>query len=340
MSVRSLPLSFINKVTNMSLLYLLEEKHFNRLTNEKVYALANQDSDFCEQWLVHSIRSQCEPIELMISLAYALNWKLDMLEQLSSLVPIDMCSHMSVQTEQSQLDAVTSLIPTIDIEQLLAHYRPLSNFVFGETTLKKVDEAGHVLFGASHLRTSMLDVIAKQFNNDLQNVTLFGSQGQGSQDQSIRNNSQYFASIPNSNLSLAVAERVTANAAGVNIAQAEPPVILRYRSEEYYQWHYDYIYPHTADIAAQINQFGQRIKTGIFYLNDDFSGGETQFKAPELSIVPLANHVLIFDNVNTEGQPLKQSVHRGASVKSGEKWIMTLWFRSKPFWLRSGLLQA
>ena len=33
----------------------------------------------------------------------------------------------------------------------------------------------------------------------------------------------------------------------------------------------------------------------------------------------------------------KSSVHSGKPVIDGEKWICTLWFREKPFWLRASI---
>ena len=124
----------------------------------------------------------------------------------------------------------------------------------------------------------------------------------------------------------------------MDISFAEPPVILRYQPNEYYHWHYDHIFPHNDAIQEQISQFGQRVKTGIYYLNDEFEGGETSFKIKDITIPPQKNKILVFNNVDEHGHRLKESIHRGNKVLKGEKWAMTLWFRDKPFWLRNGLL--
>ncbi|MFT2090621.1 prolyl hydroxylase family protein [Paraglaciecola sp. 2405UD69-4] len=319
----------------MSLLRLLEDKHFNRLTNEKIFALAETNQSFCQQWLIHVFRSESSVEELFMAVAYCLKHNSPILEQLNLIFSGQTFEALPEDVYQEALNLVVKNLPSVNRDKVLRSALPLLAFVHYCPVLEALSQ--DIRFGASQIDIDVFTNIKTQFDQNLQKVTLFGSQGQGSRDSSIRNNSQYFASIPNDNVSLALVERALANSSGISIRHAEPPVILRYLPGQFYHWHYDYIYPHTADIERQINQFGQRIKTGIYYLNDDFTGGETEFKTPHVSIPPKKNHMLIFDNAS-QGKPIKNSIHRGAEVASGEKWIMTLWFRDKPFWLRSGLM--
>ena len=62
-------------------------------------------------------------------------------------------------------------------------------------------------------------------------------------------------------------------------------VVFTLRGWAILQWHYDaIIYAHTPTIEPELKQFGQRNRTAILYLNDDFTGGETEFKAPYIQV--------------------------------------------------------
>jgi prolyl 4-hydroxylase len=171
----------------------------------------------------------------------------------------------------------------------------------------------------------------------LQDVTLFGKSESKGKDSSIRNNFHYPNSIPNNSIELALLERHICKTANISIEYAEPPVILRYEPGQYYKWHYDFIYPHSPEIKNQINQFGQRESTGIYYLSDNCEGGETEFKNLNVSIKPKSGNLVFFKNSDSDGNRNNNSLHKGAEVTKGTKWIVTLWFRSKPYWLRTGL---
>lgn len=54
----------------------------------------------------------------------------------------------------------------------------------------------------------------------------------------------------------------------------------------------------------------------IFYLNDEFVGGGTEFRYQQLTIAPRAGSLLMFP-------PYWTHVHRGVPVESGTKYIVT-----------------
>ena len=189
----------------------------------------------------------------------------------------------------------------------------------------------------SQLPVNLLDDIKRCSLPHLRPITVYGHQGKGSVESGIRNNMHYPTPIPNDNLAMACVERVIAKFAGVKLAFAEPIVVLRYEPGQFYHWHYDAIHTYTAEIEAELERFGQRSKTAILYLNDDFEGGETEFKAPYIQVKPETAAILVFDNTDQTGKPIPSSLHRGCEVISGQKWVCTQWFRDKPFWLRAGL---
>ena len=75
----------------------------------------------------------------------------------------------------------------------------------------------------------------------------------------------------------------------------------------------DDVYKRHADVA-DLNT-SQRFVAMLFYLNDDFEGGETIFY-PEMSIKPKKGSVVVFP-------PYWLFPHEGTPVTKGEKYIMS-----------------
>ena len=119
--------------------------------------------------------------------------------------------------------------------------------------------------------------------------------------------------------------------AGIAPEQGEFLSLLRYRPGQEYRPHHDYLLPDAADYS-RVKTCGQRHATLLTYLNSGYAGGETVF--PDLGITYKGEPggALYFQNAEASGAPLPASLHAGAPVTSGEKWLMTLWCREKPFW--------
>lgn len=321
----------------MSLLHLLEDKHFGRLDPDKVIKLARKDASFCNQWLVHVIRSQCTSFELALALAFADKWQLALLPTLEGYLDnIFPDNNSNSLIFDDALEKVQSIISDVSITRIQGLLQKLTWDHKQQNATQQLSQ--FITLTDFNIEKIILDKVISATLPKLQDVTLFGDQGRSSKDESIRNNSHYPTPLPNNLLELAIIERIMSVSAKMPIQFAEPPVILRYKPGQYYKWHYDHIYAHTPVIQQQIDQFGQRVKTAIFYLNDSYEGGNTEFKQPSFSVTPKKGRVLAFDNTADNQNRLTESLHRGVELVSGEKWIITLWFRDKPFWLRSGLL--
>ena len=122
-------------------------------------------------------------------------------------------------------------------------------------------------------------------------------------------------------------------AAGLPAEHAEGLGVLNYAPGEEYAAHVDYI-PDTAANAPQLAARGQRVRTLLVYLNDDFDGGATEFVRLGQGFRPPRGSALIFDNVTPDGQVDPLTLHRGAPPTRGQKWVISKWFRSRP--LRPG----
>ena len=111
-----------------------------------------------------------------------------------------------------------------------------------------------------------------------------------------------------------------------NLGDFEKPVLQKYSINDEYPDHFDAFNP----LRNNIKNFVQRKNTIIIYLNDSFIGGETFFHEQNIIIKPKKGSLLIFENC-FEGtnhiHPLSR--HSGKKVIDGDKWIITLWSKTK-----------
>jgi prolyl 4-hydroxylase len=112
--------------------------------------------------------------------------------------------------------------------------------------------------------------------------------------------------------------------------RAEGIQILNYRHGGEYKPHFDFFPPEQAGSSAHMAQGGQRIATIIMYLNNVEEGGETIFPEISLSIAPRKGDAVYFGYCNSLEQVDRLTLHGGAPVVKGEKWIATKWIRQHP----------
>ena len=95
--------------------------------------------------------------------------------------------------------------------------------------------------------------------------------------------------------------------------------------------HFDFLIPSNATTSDSIARSGQRLSTLIVYLNDVPQGGETVFPAVGLSVTPRRGNAVYFEYTNSHMQVGQKSLHAGAPVARGEKWVVTKWMRARRF---------
>ena len=111
-----------------------------------------------------------------------------------------------------------------------------------------------------------------------------------------------------------------ADIAGIPLDRAEPMNVLRYTSDQEYKPHYDTLG------EEYLEDGGQRIMTGIVYLNNAVGGG-TAFPKLNMMFGSIGGRLLLFENVDKNMNPHDLSLHQGMPPHEGEKWVFTLWFR-------------
>ncbi|QGZ42160.1 prolyl 4-hydroxylase [Pseudoduganella flava] len=115
------------------------------------------------------------------------------------------------------------------------------------------------------------------------------------------------------------------------VAHGEALHVLHYQVGAEYKPHHDYFDPANPGFAATLKRGGQRVATLIVYLNDVEEAGDTIFPKLGLSIVPKQGRAVYFEYVNGDGQLDEASLHGGAPVARGEKWVATKWVRQGVF---------
>ncbi|MGP1628962.1 MAG: 2OG-Fe(II) oxygenase [Giesbergeria sp.] len=105
--------------------------------------------------------------------------------------------------------------------------------------------------------------------------------------------------------------------------------VLRYGPGAEYKPHYDYFDPHEAGTPHMLSRGGQRVATLVMYLNTPDAGGATVFPQLGLSVSPQQGHAVFFSY--DRPHPGSRSLHGGAPVLAGEKWIATKWLRERKF---------
>ena len=105
--------------------------------------------------------------------------------------------------------------------------------------------------------------------------------------------------------------------------------ILHYTPGAEYKPHYDYFDPNEPGTPTILRRGGQRVGTFIFYLGEPEKGGGTVFPELHLEVSPRRGHAVFFSY--ERAHPSTKSLHGGAPVIAGEKWIATKWLRERRF---------
>ena len=111
------------------------------------------------------------------------------------------------------------------------------------------------------------------------------------------------------------------------IENGEGIQVLHYPIGTEFRPHYDYFPENHLGSKEFLEQGGQRVATLVMYLNDVDEGGETVFPELNLSVYPKKGSALYFSYANSLGQLDEKTLHGGAPVVKGEKWIATKWIR-------------
>jgi prolyl 4-hydroxylase len=118
---------------------------------------------------------------------------------------------------------------------------------------------------------------------------------------------------------------------GLDPAHGEPLQGQRYALGQEFKAHTDYFEPYGADYERYCAATGQRTWTVMIYLNEPKAGGATRFKTIDKTVQPETGKLLAWNNLTPDGQVNPNTLHHGMKVRSGTKYIVTKWFRERPW---------
>ena len=116
---------------------------------------------------------------------------------------------------------------------------------------------------------------------------------------------------------------------GIAPVHAEPLQGQRYREGEEYRHHRDHFRPDRPHWQVERRRGGQRSWTAMAFLNKVAEGGHTHFSEIGASIEPKPGVLLIWNNARPDGSPNEDTLHAGTPVISGEKYVLTKWYRTR-----------
>jgi len=117
----------------------------------------------------------------------------------------------------------------------------------------------------------------------------------------------------------------------IPIENYEELQVVNYKSTQKYDAHYDACEPDEEICKEDIKRLGSlRYATFIIYLNDGFTGGETEFPKKNMKATPEIGKAVLFFNLNDDNTNRRiSSFHAGLPPTTGEKWMSNKWIRLK-----------
>lgn len=116
---------------------------------------------------------------------------------------------------------------------------------------------------------------------------------------------------------------------GLGVGEHEAIQAQHYAIGQQFKAHTDYFEPGSDEYKNYAGETGQRSWTFMLYLNETEAGGETEFLHLGLKFKPQTGMALVWNNLYPDGTPNPNTLHQAHPVISGEKVVITKWFRDR-----------
>ena len=126
-------------------------------------------------------------------------------------------------------------------------------------------------------------------------------------------------------------DALLADITGIDPAYGEPVQGQRYDVGQEFKAHTDYFEPKGIEYDRHCGIAGNRTWTAMIYLNAPQAGGATRFKTIDKIVQPELGKLLAWNNRLPDGSLNPATLHQGMKVRSGVKYIVTKWFRERPW---------
>ncbi|WP_170003045.1 prolyl hydroxylase family protein [Pseudopontixanthobacter vadosimaris] len=137
--------------------------------------------------------------------------------------------------------------------------------------------------------------------------------------------------LPQTDAAVVAMETALTELSGIDPAHGEPIQGQRYALGQEFKAHTDYFEPGGLDYDRYCSLAGQRSWTFMVYLNHVEAGGGTRFKSISKTINPEQGKLLCWNNRRSDGSVNPHTMHHGMKVRRGTKYIITKWYRERPW---------
>jgi prolyl 4-hydroxylase len=141
----------------------------------------------------------------------------------------------------------------------------------------------------------------------------------------------YSGDVDSSDSFVRMIERRLCDLLGIDATWGETVQGQRYEPGQEFQGHYDWFDTTAAYWPGEVKRGGQRSWTVMAYLNDITEGGATVFDRLGISVQPQAGALLLWNNATPDGLPNPEVRHAALPVIRGVKYVVTKWFRTRPW---------
>eukprot|EP00903_Cladosiphon_okamuranus_P012123 g11375.t1 len=213
-------------------------------------------------------------------------------------------------------------------EEIRALFEP---FARGGVTVLSVDPLLVRLHGFASPEECAL-IIAEGLGTLEESTTWGGADVQAETDGLRSSATAWLADDSIAPLLATLTERVS-GMSGLPSAFMEKWQVARYKPQGFFKLHTDHVEAFNSLVC------GGRLGTLIIYLNDDFTGGQTDFPYVKVTVEPCTGDAIYFHSVVLPVEqedagtmkPDERSAHAGLAVEGGDKWIATKWIHSLPY---------
>lgn len=131
-----------------------------------------------------------------------------------------------------------------------------------------------------------------------------------------------------------IEDRITA-VMGIDAPYGETIQGQRYDVTQQFKAHHDFFYSDQSYWPREDKAGGQRTWTAMIFLNEPEAGGQTFFPLVGARISPRRGNLMIWNNLDAEGNPNRYSLHAGMPVGEGVKYVITKWYRERHWGVRA-----
>ncbi len=199
-------------------------------------------------------------------------------------------------------------------------------------TPETISQMPHIILIENFLTDIECDYIIEMARPQLKRSKVVDSKGDGKAIvHKARTSDGMFFSSQHSDKILSRIENQIAKLTEIPKENGEAFQVLRYKIGDEYKPHYDYFNLNTPGSSSHLKRGGQRLASVIIFLQDTPKGGATIFPKAGIEVQPIKGNAVIFYNQLPNGMEDPLTLHGGAPVLEGEKWIMVKWLRESEF---------